>query len=153
VRFWYISDCADLVKGAKDKHLRVKGPVRIPTKVLHITTRVSPCGEGIKLSASWLCLILLIEFLVLLLIGICNTLIGCDGGARKSYFCRGAYLASILQPSFHYRFSLPRIHPQLLQKEHCTFADLKVHILKLFYNDIQLIQSAINNQCPYHSIN
>ncbi|KAK9997483.1 hypothetical protein SO802_022169 [Lithocarpus litseifolius] len=38
--------CADLVRGAKDKMLRVKGPVRIPTKVLHITTRKSPCGEG-----------------------------------------------------------------------------------------------------------
>ncbi|CAI8593128.1 unnamed protein product [Vicia faba] len=38
--------CADLVRGAKDKHLRVKGPVRMPTKVLHITTRKSPCGEG-----------------------------------------------------------------------------------------------------------
>jgi hypothetical protein len=73
--FWYILDCADLVKGAKGKHLRVKGPVRIPTKILHITTRVSPCGEGIKLSAGWLCLILLIEFLVLSLIGIRNTLI------------------------------------------------------------------------------
>ncbi|KAF7148532.1 hypothetical protein RHSIM_Rhsim03G0169900 [Rhododendron simsii] len=31
--------CADLVRGAKDKRLRVKGPVRMPTKVLHITTR------------------------------------------------------------------------------------------------------------------
>ncbi|KAM4069319.1 hypothetical protein ACB094_12G080800 [Castanea mollissima] len=38
--------CTDLVRGAKDKMLRVKGPVRIPTKVLHITTRKSPCGEG-----------------------------------------------------------------------------------------------------------
>ncbi|WCJ27259.1 40S ribosomal protein S20 [Euphorbia peplus] len=38
--------CADLVRGAKDKKLRVKGPVRIPTKVLLITTRKSPCGEG-----------------------------------------------------------------------------------------------------------
>ncbi|CAL5044827.1 unnamed protein product [Urochloa decumbens] len=36
----------DLVKGAKDKKLRLKGPVRMPTKVLHITTRKSPCGEG-----------------------------------------------------------------------------------------------------------
>ncbi|KAJ4727138.1 40S ribosomal protein S20 [Melia azedarach] len=36
---------ADLVRGAKDKNLRVKGPVRMPTKVLHITTRKSPCGE------------------------------------------------------------------------------------------------------------
>ncbi|THG22591.1 hypothetical protein TEA_013600 [Camellia sinensis var. sinensis] len=38
--------CADLVRGAKDKRLRVKGPVRMPTKVLHITTRKAPCGEG-----------------------------------------------------------------------------------------------------------
>ncbi|KAK4801728.1 hypothetical protein SAY86_022215 [Trapa natans] len=28
------------------KDLKVKGPVRMPTKVLHITTRKSPCGEG-----------------------------------------------------------------------------------------------------------
>ncbi|KAL9258310.1 Small ribosomal subunit protein uS10-like protein [Drosera capensis] len=38
--------CADLIRGAKDKLLKVKGPVRMPTKVLHITTRKSPCGEG-----------------------------------------------------------------------------------------------------------
>eukprot|EP00898_Chlorokybus_atmophyticus_P000174 jgi/Chlat1/1157/Chrsp112S01632 len=38
--------CADLVRGAKEKRLRVKGPVRMPTKVLRITTRKSPCGEG-----------------------------------------------------------------------------------------------------------
>ena len=38
--------CADLIKGAKDKRLKVKGPVRLPTKVLRITTRKSPCGEG-----------------------------------------------------------------------------------------------------------
>ena len=38
--------CADLIKGAKEKRLRVKGPVRMPTKVLRITTRKSPCGEG-----------------------------------------------------------------------------------------------------------
>lgn len=47
--------CADLVRGAKDKRLRVKGPVRMPTKVLHITTRKSPCGEGNH--AKFLCLI------------------------------------------------------------------------------------------------
>lgn len=34
------------MKGAKGKELKVKGPVRMPTKVLHITTRKSPCGEG-----------------------------------------------------------------------------------------------------------
>ncbi|WOL19248.1 40S ribosomal protein S20-1 [Canna indica] len=38
--------CADLIRGAKDKRLTVKGPVRMPTKVLRITTRKSPCGEG-----------------------------------------------------------------------------------------------------------
>lgn len=38
--------CADLIRGAKDKQLKVKGPVRMPTKVLRITTRKSPCGEG-----------------------------------------------------------------------------------------------------------
>lgn len=42
--------CTDLVRGAKDKRLRVKGPVRMPTKVLNITTRKSPCGEGIFFS-------------------------------------------------------------------------------------------------------
>ena len=40
--------CADLIKGAKDQKLKVKGPVRLPTKVLKITTRKSPCGEGSK---------------------------------------------------------------------------------------------------------
>lgn len=44
--FWVKLVCMDLVRGAKDKRLRVKGPVRMPTKVLHITTRKSPCGEG-----------------------------------------------------------------------------------------------------------
>ncbi len=38
--------CADLIKGAKDQKLKVKGPVRLPTKVLKITTRKTPCGEG-----------------------------------------------------------------------------------------------------------
>ena len=40
--------CADLIKGAKDKQLKVKGPVRMPTKILRITTRKTPCGEGSK---------------------------------------------------------------------------------------------------------
>jgi small subunit ribosomal protein S20e len=37
--------CQDLIKGAKDKELKVKGPVRMPTKILRITTRKTPCGE------------------------------------------------------------------------------------------------------------
>lgn len=44
--FWWCLVCTDLVRGAKDKRLRVKGPVRMPTKVLKITTRKAPCGEG-----------------------------------------------------------------------------------------------------------
>jgi small subunit ribosomal protein S20e len=38
--------CQDLLRGAKEKGLKVKGPVRMPTKKLRITTRKSPCGEG-----------------------------------------------------------------------------------------------------------
>jgi len=40
--------CADLIAGAKSQMLKVKGPVRMPTKFLRITTRKSPCGEGSK---------------------------------------------------------------------------------------------------------
>merc|ERR1711979_96837 len=38
----------ELVKAAKDKQLKVKGPVRMPTKTLRITTRKTPRGEGSK---------------------------------------------------------------------------------------------------------
>ncbi|TGZ83159.1 ribosomal protein S1 [Ascodesmis nigricans] len=38
----------DLIERAKSKNLRVKGPVRLPTKVLKHTTRKTPCGEGSK---------------------------------------------------------------------------------------------------------
>jgi small subunit ribosomal protein S20e len=40
--------CSDLIKGAKEKELKVQGPVRMPTKILRITTRKTPCGEGSK---------------------------------------------------------------------------------------------------------
>ncbi|XP_070263433.1 small ribosomal subunit protein uS10-like [Myotis yumanensis] len=40
--------CADLIRGAKEKNLKVKGPVPMPTKTLGITTRTTPCGEGSK---------------------------------------------------------------------------------------------------------
>ncbi|GAC75176.1 40S ribosomal protein S20 [Moesziomyces antarcticus T-34] len=46
--FCSVSVCTDLVNRSKDKQLRVKGPVRLPTKVLSHTTRKSPCGEGSK---------------------------------------------------------------------------------------------------------
>lgn len=40
--------CQELIDRAKNKELRVKGPVRLPTKHLKITTRKTPCGEGSK---------------------------------------------------------------------------------------------------------
>ena len=38
--------CNEIVMRAKNKGYETKGPVRIPTKILRITTRKSPCGEG-----------------------------------------------------------------------------------------------------------
>ncbi len=38
--------CSTLKNSALDKGLTAKGPVRLPTKTLRITTRKSPCGEG-----------------------------------------------------------------------------------------------------------
>merc|ERR1712066_730487 len=38
--------CAELVRNAKEKQLKVKGPVRMPTKILRLTVRKAPCGEG-----------------------------------------------------------------------------------------------------------
>nr|XP_055237704.1 40S ribosomal protein S20-like [Gorilla gorilla gorilla] len=43
--------CADLIRGAKEKNLKVKGPVRMPTKILRITTRKTPC----ECSKTWDC--------------------------------------------------------------------------------------------------
>ncbi|KAF7271590.1 ribosomal protein S20 [Rhynchophorus ferrugineus] len=40
--------CSDLIEAAKKQKLRVKGPVRMPNKILRITTRKTPCGEGSK---------------------------------------------------------------------------------------------------------
>ncbi|XP_041046122.1 40S ribosomal protein S20-like [Carcharodon carcharias] len=44
----WLKVCADLIRGAKEKNLKVKGPVRMPTKTLRITTRKTPCDEGSK---------------------------------------------------------------------------------------------------------
>lgn len=46
--FLFYLVCAELIRGAKEKKLNVKGPVRLPTKYLRITTRKTPCGEGSK---------------------------------------------------------------------------------------------------------
>lgn len=42
----------ELTNDSNELDLRVKGPVRLPTKVLKITTRKTPCGEGSK---TWDC--------------------------------------------------------------------------------------------------
>ena len=42
------SACAEIVARSKNQGYETKGPVRIPTKILKITTRKSPCGEGSK---------------------------------------------------------------------------------------------------------
>lgn len=34
--FYFSVVCADLIRGAKEKNLKVKGPVRMPTKVKYI---------------------------------------------------------------------------------------------------------------------
>merc|ERR1711998_290620 len=38
--------CNTLIDKSKKRGLKVKGPVRLPTKHLRICTRKSPCGEG-----------------------------------------------------------------------------------------------------------
>ena len=40
--------CKELIRRAKEKKLKVKGPVRLPTKVLKHHTRKTPNGEGSK---------------------------------------------------------------------------------------------------------
>jgi len=40
--------CRDLINNARKNEVEVKGPVRMPTKVLRITTRKTPNGEGSK---------------------------------------------------------------------------------------------------------
>mmetsp|Transcript_23091 Transcript_23091/g.37991 ORF Transcript_23091/g.37991 Transcript_23091/m.37991 type:complete len:124 (+) Transcript_23091:30-401(+) len=37
---------ANLLNKAREHDVKTKGPIRCPTKVLRITTRKSPCGEG-----------------------------------------------------------------------------------------------------------
>eukprot|EP00913_Durusdinium_trenchii_P021056 g19788.t1 len=43
--------CCDLVTGAKD--LKVAGPIRLPTKILRLMVRKSPCGEGTNTFDRW----------------------------------------------------------------------------------------------------
>jgi small subunit ribosomal protein S20e len=38
----------NLLRAAKNRQVTVRGPVRMPTKTLKITTRKTPCGEGSK---------------------------------------------------------------------------------------------------------
>jgi len=45
--------CSDLIVKAKTTRVPVKGPVRLPTRVLRITGRKTPCGEGSKTWDRW----------------------------------------------------------------------------------------------------
>merc|ERR1711908_25794 len=38
--------CSEIVTRSKNKGYEIKGPVRIPTKILRVTVRKSPCGQG-----------------------------------------------------------------------------------------------------------
>eukprot|EP00467_Chlorarachnion_reptans_P003617 CAMPEP_0114505922 /NCGR_PEP_ID=MMETSP0109-20121206/11126_1 /TAXON_ID=29199 /ORGANISM="Chlorarachnion reptans, Strain CCCM449" /LENGTH=117 /DNA_ID=CAMNT_0001684423 /DNA_START=23 /DNA_END=376 /DNA_ORIENTATION=+ len=38
--------CSLLIERGQARRIKVKGPVRLPTKFLRICTRKSPCGEG-----------------------------------------------------------------------------------------------------------
>lgn len=40
--------CSEIVARAKANEYETRGPIRIPTKILRITTRKTPCGEGSK---------------------------------------------------------------------------------------------------------
>lgn len=40
--------CRDIIAQAAKKGVKVRGPARMPTKHLRITTRKTPCGEGSK---------------------------------------------------------------------------------------------------------
>jgi hypothetical protein len=78
VRFLVHFSLSGFGKGSQGQAFEVKGPVRIPTKDLHIKVRkVSSCFLASAVETiCWLAfLILLIEFLVLSLIEIRNTLI------------------------------------------------------------------------------
>ncbi len=45
--------CSDLKAKATQKSLKVKGPVRLPTKILRLCVRKSPCGEGTNTFDRW----------------------------------------------------------------------------------------------------
>jgi small subunit ribosomal protein S20e len=45
--------CAELKNKALDKQLKVTGPVRMPTKILRLMVRKSPCGEGTNTFDRW----------------------------------------------------------------------------------------------------
>jgi len=45
--------CSDLKNKAAGKGLKVKGPVRLPTKILRLCVRKSPCGEGTNTFDRW----------------------------------------------------------------------------------------------------
>mmetsp|Transcript_13741 Transcript_13741/g.18797 ORF Transcript_13741/g.18797 Transcript_13741/m.18797 type:complete len:124 (-) Transcript_13741:69-440(-) len=47
------SICQELKNKASEKGLKMKGPVRMPTKILKLVVRKSPCGEGTNTFDRW----------------------------------------------------------------------------------------------------
>ena len=45
--------CSELKNKALGKKLKVTGPVRMPTKILRLCVRKSPCGEGTNTFDRW----------------------------------------------------------------------------------------------------
>lgn len=59
VHFWS-AVCADLIRGAKEKNLKVKGPVRMPTKVLK--TMAQNSNTTLEYIFSWWCILDALSF-------------------------------------------------------------------------------------------
>ncbi len=45
--------CKQIVEVAKKAKVKVSGPIPLPTKILRVVTRKSPCGEGTPTFDHW----------------------------------------------------------------------------------------------------
>ncbi len=45
--------CTKILQIAKNTGVRVKGPIPLPVKRLHVATRKSPCGNGTETYEKW----------------------------------------------------------------------------------------------------
>jgi small subunit ribosomal protein S10 len=47
------SICGEILKIAEKTGVKLRGPIPLPTKKLHVPTRKSPCGEGTHTWDKW----------------------------------------------------------------------------------------------------